>query len=293
MEFSNNRLTIAEAKKKDMVTALSQMGFEAVKITRNNYWYHSPLRDEKSPSFKVNRRLNRWYDHGLGKGGNLVDFAVLLWSCSVSEALQKLAGNFSFQQHPAKPFKIVSGQQAQIKILSTTALASPTLLGYLHQRRISSEIAFQFCCELRYELSGKRWFGIGFKNECGGYEIRSAFHKLSSSPKGITSIKNGSDTVAVFEGFFDFLAFMVAAGKNDLKEYDFIILNSLAFLDGTRGILESYSNVLLTWGNSYRDKSSLYDGYDDLNDWLVKVGQPAATTLTDLPLFKEKPPNLQ
>ncbi len=309
MEFRENRLTIVEAKEKDMVSVLSEMGFEAIKVSRTDYWYHSPLRNEKTPSFKINRRINRWYDHGLGKGGNLIDFAVLLWSCNVSEALQKLSGKFSLQQHQAKPFKVVPERTAQLKILSTYSLSSAALLNYLQQRKVPSEIARQFCCQVRYELGGKTWFGIGFKNDLGGYEIRSAFHKLSSSPKGIMSIKNGSDTVAIFEGFFDFLSFMVIAGPKNFQEYDFIILNSLAFLEGTRDVLESYSNILLfldndtagrattklalNWGNSYHDKSSIYEGYEDLNDWLVKGRHDTAATSADLLAMREKPPNLQ
>jgi len=31
------------------------------------YWYLSPLREEKEASFKVNRKKNVWYDHGIGK----------------------------------------------------------------------------------------------------------------------------------------------------------------------------------------------------------------------------------
>lgn len=308
MEFRKNRLTISEAKEKDMVTVLLQMGFEAVKVSRNDHWYRSPLRNESSPSFKVNRRLNRWYDHGLGKGGNLVDFAVLLWSCNLSEALKKLSVIFSLQQHPLRPFKIVSKQEAQIQILSASTLSSKALLNYFHQRGIASAIAHQFYCQLRYELNGKTGFGIGFKNDFGGYEIRNAFHKLSSSPKGITSFKNGSDSVAIFEGFFDFLSFMVVAGENIFKDYDFIILNSLAFLEGTRHILDSYSNVLLfldndiagkaatklalTWSDFYRDKSSLYEGYTDVNDWLVNSGLHTKIPLADILPIKEKPPNL-
>jgi len=308
MEFRKQRLTVTLAKEKDMVAVLSRMGIEAVKISGNDYWYHSPLRDENTPSFKVNHRINRWYDHGLGKGGNLVDFAVLFWECDVSEALQRLAGNFSLQQHPSHSFKIVPEQEAQIKILNVATLSSPVLLNYIQQRGITSEIATRFCCELRYGLSGKTWFGIGFKNDLGGYEIRNAFHKLSSSPKGITTIKNGSNSIAVFEGFFDFLSFMAIAGPKSPEDCDFIILNSLAFLKGSRTILDSYSNVLLfldndtagksatelalTWGNAYQDKSMFYQGYEDMNDWLVNAGQLTDTLLTDILSVKEKPPNL-
>jgi DNA primase len=70
--------------------------YEPIKIRNVDYWYLSPLRDEKTASFKVNRRLNKWYDHGLGKGGNIIDFAILYQDCTVGEFLQKFSDDFLF-----------------------------------------------------------------------------------------------------------------------------------------------------------------------------------------------------
>ena len=57
-------------------------GYEPHKIKGHNYWYLSPLREEKEASFKVNNHLNIWYDHGLGKGGRLVDLAIEMFQCT-------------------------------------------------------------------------------------------------------------------------------------------------------------------------------------------------------------------
>lgn len=73
-----------------MVQYLSELGYEPIKIRGFNYWYLSPLRDEKTPSFKVNRKLNRWYDFGYAKGGNIIDFGILYFNCSVSDFLRQL-----------------------------------------------------------------------------------------------------------------------------------------------------------------------------------------------------------
>ncbi|MBE8712674.1 CHC2 zinc finger domain-containing protein [Sphingobacterium hungaricum] len=105
MGFRKLRLSIEEAKEMDMVNYLSSLGHEPLKIRNNDHWYLSPLREEKTPSFKINRKLNRWYDHGLGKGGNLVDFGIEYHRCTVGELLDSLSGNFSLQQpiiHHAK-----------------------------------------------------------------------------------------------------------------------------------------------------------------------------------------------
>ncbi|KHD90122.1 hypothetical protein AH06_01830, partial [candidate division TM6 bacterium Zodletone_IIa] len=85
------RLSFAEARKIDLVQYLSDLGFEPAKIRSNDYWYLSPLRQEKTPSFKVNRKLNVWFDHGIQKGGNLVNFGMFFHTCSATEFLQKLS----------------------------------------------------------------------------------------------------------------------------------------------------------------------------------------------------------
>ncbi|HRP37960.1 MAG TPA: CHC2 zinc finger domain-containing protein [Candidatus Dojkabacteria bacterium] len=182
MEFSEQqRLSIAKAKAMDMVDYLSRLGYKPSKIRNDDYWYLSPLRDEKTPSFKVNRKLNRWYDHGLGKGGNLIDFAILHQNCTIGEFLQKLNGDFSFHQpvfHQSEQLKT----KKILNILQDYSIGSFALLRYLEQRRIPIDIADQFCREVRYELNNKIYYGIGFKNDSGGYEIRNPYFKADSSP---------------------------------------------------------------------------------------------------------------
>ena len=77
MNFSGQGLSIEEARRADIVNYLARIGHNPSKIKGSDYWYLFPLRNEKTPSFKVNRKLNRWYDHGLGKSGNIIDFAIL------------------------------------------------------------------------------------------------------------------------------------------------------------------------------------------------------------------------
>jgi DNA primase len=98
MEFRKQGLSLSAVKEMDMVVYLSRLGYEPLKIRNDDFWYLSPLREEKTPSFKINRRLNRWYDHGLGKGGNLIDFGIEYHHCSVGKLLDKLNGNFSLQK---------------------------------------------------------------------------------------------------------------------------------------------------------------------------------------------------
>ena len=90
-------MNCAEANQLDMVEWLSKQGHQPQKIRGTDHWYLSPFREEKEASFKVNKIRNVWYDHGLGKGGKLVDFVMEFFGCNTSEALQKIV---SF--HPQK-----------------------------------------------------------------------------------------------------------------------------------------------------------------------------------------------
>jgi DNA primase len=282
------RLSIQKAKAMDMVDYLSRLGYKPAKVKSDDYWYLSPLRDEKTPSFKVNRKLNRWYDHGLGKGGNLIDFAILHQNCTIGEFLQKLNGDFSFHQpifHQPNELKT----EKKLNVLQEFSISSFALLRYLEQRRIPIDIADQFCREIRYELNDKIYYGIGFKNDSGGYEIRNPYFKTSSSPKDITTIKNKAKEAVVFEGFFDFLSFIAIHKNQPATESNFVILNSVSFFEKARPFMEqheiirlyldrdttgqNYSHYALSLRNKYKYESKLYEHHKDFNDWMMNIGK--------------------
>ena len=289
MDFRKQKLSIAEAKEMDMVQYLSLLGYEPSKIRNNDYWYRSPLREEKTPSFKVNRKLNRWYDHGLGKGGNIIDFGIDYYGCSVGEFLNKLNGGFSFQEPLKNIPKIKNEPEHQLKILKDVELSSYALIHYLEQRKIPVEIATQYCREVHYEVNGKNYYGIGFKNDSGGFEIRNPYFKASSSPKDITTIKSGSKEVAVFEGFTDFLSLRALHKNLPENSQDFVVLNSVSFFERARPFMEKHQAIqlyldrdatgqnltqrALSMSTKYIDKSSLYKNHKDLNDWLIHIGK--------------------
>lgn len=284
MKAEQSISSFKEAKQIDLVEYLSTLGFKPVKIRGNDYWYLSPLRDEKTPSFKVDRKINCWYDHGLGKGGNGIDFGMLYFNCTAVEFIKKLNSNFSLHQ-PNKVSQFKETPAAKIIVLGDFLLSSPHLLNYLAKRKIPYSIADKYCREVRYQMNEKVYYGIGFKTDSGSFEIRNPFLKFASSPKSITSFKNGGNKVSVFEGFFDFLSYKVLEERNSLQKADYIVLNSLSFFEKSRAVLENYneiklyldndkagqncSRLALSLSDKYKDESSLYKNYKDLNDWLV------------------------
>jgi hypothetical protein len=285
MDFRKERLSTEEAKKIDMTCYLSSLGHKPVEIRNMDYWYRSPLREEHEPSFKVNQKLNLWFDHGLGKGGNLIDFGILYHGCTVSEFLQKFDTNFSFQQPTVLPSNKSIATENKIKIRGDFPLNSPSLLRYLQERKIPIEIAEQFCREVRYELNNKTYFGIGFKNDSGGFEIRNPYFKISSSPKDITTINNDAEEAVVFEGFIDFLSFKATTKNLPEKGQDFVVLNSVSFFERARSFMENHKHIrlyldrdlaginctqrALSMSSKYKDESILYKNHKDFNDWIM------------------------
>ena len=281
----------------DIVDYLLSLGHKPAKISGYDHWYFSPFRDEKTPSFKVNRKFNVWYDHGLQKGGRLVDFSVLFYNCTVNELLQRSLdqNNFSFhQQKPVDRAASISGagEKEKISILDTRSpISLSSLKEYLQFRKIPLVIANRFCKEIDFNLYNKKYTAIGFKNSAGGYELRSANFKGSSSPKEVTLFgKDLSKKILVFEGFMDFLSYkaihqpkLILLSK---QQPNFLILNSIGFLVKMKPMLEKYTSIhlyldrdkkgleltkeVMSISRKYRDESLGYKNHKDLNEYLMK-----------------------
>lgn len=287
MGSSNTNISCRQVNDHDIVTYLETQGYQPTKIVGQNYWYLSPLRIEHTASFKVDRSLNRWYDFGIGKGGGLVDFGILYFNCSVSSFLASFRGAILVphvaETFPAKP-------NTQIKVTATCRLHSFALIHYLEQRSIPFDLAAKYCQQVQFSLDGKQYFGIGFPNDKGGYEIRNPYFKSCSSPKAVTTFNNGYLTLSVFEGFIDFLSFFQLFAGTVAIETDYLILNSLSFFEQQMDFMRSYSKIFLYLDNDQAGKqrsawacksypafvsnNSIYQGYKDLNDLLTGTSLP-------------------
>lgn len=292
----------AEAKQIDLVNYLAALGHYPKKIRNSDYWFLSPLRDEKTPSFKVNQSINSWYDHGIGKGGNLVDFGILYFNCSVSNFLEHLSQyqntstSFFHQQVPthnlsasAPSFadeKKETVNESKIIILAVRPLAEISLLNYLEKRHIPLAVAEKFCKEIDFLLYGRTKTVIGFQNNAGGYELRSPDFKGSSSPKDVTFFEHNKEQVNVFEGFFNFLSHQAINKNNPEPPTNFLVLNSLSFFQNQRERMETHQQIhlfldrdsagikftqqALQWSKKYIDQSHTYKKYKDLNEFLIQ-----------------------
>ena len=280
-----------QANQIDLVDYLFSIGFSPSKISGENYWYLSPLHQERTASFKINKTKNIWYDHAIGNGGKLVDFVCLFSHCQIPSALQKLAEssvstNFSFHQQKTSN-SLSDIYDGSIRIISIKSpIFSPTLISYIKQRNITIDVANKFCKEILYKTGENTFRAIGFKNNSGGYELRTPKFKGATSPKYVTWIDNKANSISVFEGFFDFLSYESMEGARK-GHTNILVLNSLSFFTRSLLLMEKHERIHLYLDNDKAgkeyvtqamqrtkkviDESNLYKGHKDLNEWSVSL----------------------
>lgn len=256
-----------EANEIQIADFLFAQGIQPKRIQGKSYWYLSPIRTERTPSFKVDVSINRWYDYGIGVGGKLVDLGIRLFEISVSDFLEKLEGQtFNESFFPQQP-----KESKQPEIRKVKKLENKSLLQYLEERAISSlNVAAKFCDEVYYSIDTKNYFAIGFKNDLGGYEVRNRYFKGTLGSKGITTILGEDKTrFILFEGYFDFLT--AYSDDENLTKCSFIILNSVSQIKYAIAELQRYvpNDIVAYFDNDDAGKkcfSILRDSFPNAND---------------------------
>lgn len=286
-------MNIKQARQISLVDFLERLGFKG-KQQGKRYWVHSPFCDENTPSFKVNTNLNLWTDWSGGKkrSGDIIDFGKLYFrTTDTSLVLEKIAQVYSHELIIPKvkiPTKDeIKNEEPEIKIKQVIPIESYALFQYLEERKIPRIIADQYCKEVRYELYGREYYAIGFKNDSGGYALRNAHVKRATMPNNYTFINNGAKDVAVFEGFFDFLSYKTLYHKKAEPLRNYLCYNSAVFFENCVPILQAHERVLSYGQNDetgnnvtkeakeilkekFYDRRDFYKGYKDLNLFLVK-----------------------
>ncbi len=142
------------------------------------------------------------------------------------------------------------------EVLYTKPLRHLALLNYLqNERRIPVDVATTCCEQVYYRVGQKTYFGIGFKNRSGGYEIRSQNFKGCGTCKDITFIPHGLTDdgqlrhLCLFEGFIDFLSYITLQVNGDRSLlcaeglHDTIVLNSVVNIKKIVGLINRYTYI--------------------------------------------------
>ncbi|WP_051209818.1 toprim domain-containing protein [Gelidibacter mesophilus] len=275
-------MNFKEAKNIDIISYLKKLGLEPEKNYGKYSMFSSPFRNEKTASLKVDRVKNLWVDYGTNEGGSIIDLIMHLNNCSPKEALNILSINtFSFHRKEETP----KANKSTYSILKITDLKNRNLLAYLDERKINLDFARQFFHQIHYTFDNKKeYYGIGFRNDLEGFEIRNKFFKGCLGKKSITTFLNQSNTVSLFESGWDALAYLTL--KNKIPKEDFIILNSTALVKNTLALVQNYSKIKVLFDNDVSGKTALkyiedntknevidcsvhYSEHNDLNDYLI------------------------
>ena len=289
---------LSRIKRYPIVEYLERKGIKPVRSTPAYALYHSPLRAETHPSFKVDTEKNLWIDYAEGKGGSIIDLCMRLEGCTLLEAIRILGQNAPDITHvPRRESVQGSSKQESIRqavstsgvrrLIEVSDTLPPHLLKYLEEDRcINLEKAMPFLRCISYEVRGQHYQAIGFANQSGGYELRdNGIFKGTIAPKDITPIfADRAEPVCIFEGFMDFLSFF------SMKEeviHHCLVMNSVsnvakairylndrhlthirAFLDNDDAGKRA-TNDFIRAGFKVEDMSVHYRNFKDLNEYHV------------------------
>ena len=243
-------------------------------------FYFAFDREEKTPSLFVNFVKNIAFDFRTGKKYDVISLVQGIKQCSVSQALEYLSQfDFSFQQQICN----ITKNESKYEILSISEVKHNALIQYLKERRIENNI--HLLKEIHYKISNKKYFGISFKNDANGYEVRNKYSKICIGRKDITTIKNNSNCLRIFEGFMDYLSFKQMEKFLKKASSDYVILNSVTMIFKLEKIIKSYEKIELYFDNDeagnratnevkrlnhyVEDNRILYQNYKDLNDFIM------------------------
>ncbi len=283
--MKKEKLQCDTAREIPIVEFLKNNGFTPQKENHKEAWYLSPIRKENTPSFKVSKILNRWYDHGLGRGGNVIDLVVELnGNCNVQKALLILDKNtpsFSFLQQ--NTFAVLKPEDG-IRIEKVLSIRHPALLNYLLRRKVNPKEVGKFAKQVQYSFKNSTYFAIGLENISGGWELRNPYYKNAAAPKDYSYFSTSKQLLSVTEGMFDFFSLLTLYQELP-KKSDFLVLNSVSFVNRIKDILPNYSKVNLYLDNDLSgkkatkqlladfhnsvDMSAIYEFKKDLNEQLM------------------------
>ena len=289
---------LSRIKRYPIVEYLERKGIKPVRSTPVYALYHSPLRAETHPSFKVDTEKNLWIDYAEGRGGSIIDLCIRLEGCTLSEAICRLGQNAL--EHTAycscsskRETSISPNQRKDITASGTRRLTSisdtlpPHLQEYLKKERcIDLEKATPFLKCISYEVRERRYEAIGFANSSGGYELRdNHLFKGTIAPKDITPIfEDKAQPVCLFEGFMDFLSFLsmkeevtnqclvMNSVSNVVRSIHYLnkrnITSVRAFLDNDDAGRKAVQEFVNT-GFKVEDMAVYYRDFKDLNEFHV------------------------
>lgn len=302
------KITIDEAKAISIEHILNIWGYFAIKEleTQKTKVFKSPFRDEKTPSFHLVKNSNMFKDFGTDmKAGDPINLVCAYFGYTIPQALAYLTSitkkipimehkNFPFYEPNNQLIKETSRNHFKIKPLTDRNLQL-----YIQSRGIPIEIWKNqpYICQAEYIVQHngfkKLYKNVAWKTDKeDSYEIRSFNFKGTYGQKMITTIPGqpGMNDLNIFEGFFNYLAFLTYY-KTIKPKNKTIILNSTSNISLITSMLTNYNKINLFLDNDAAGQKAsekiiksvntnclvinqslvLHRDYNDFNDFILNI----------------------
>lgn len=298
------------------------------RVDHRGYMYYSPFRDEAQPSMRVTVNPSdgtwMWADYGgspeLGKkadGGGCLDMVRRLGNFANDEAavaeLKRIAASrgVSVIEEESRSARKAADKPAGIVVDDVSLrFTRRNLVRYADSERgIPEDVLSRYCRQVTYHArsnASRRFTVIGFPNNAGGYALRGTGAPQRSKRNSVSGISTfspdgtfrpegdvSSEKCVLFEGFFDFLSYMVWKGVKE-PGMDACVLNSTSNLLQAKSWIVSHGSVrcffdndeageqatrkVESWcrkaGLDFKDGRTAYKGYDDVNEaWTAELSR--------------------
>lgn len=204
-------------------------------------------RVERDPNLLVNFVHNSAIDFKSTNSFNVVSIVQTIKKCTESEALAYLEivhNNFlnsspkMLKDEVSKTFKIIDIKD------NLHPLNLQSIVG------LDVNINCDLFSEIWFEDGLKKYYGIAFKNDSGGYEIRSKYMNICLLKKDITTIKNGGKKLLVFQDYTELLTYKFLFETNESEPSDYLILNSNSMIKKIKNEMVNYNKIIVYFGNT-------------------------------------------
>lgn len=275
---------------------LHKEGFVPVRRSSSQISFKAPYRMDNDPSLVVNDRKGVWYDHGEGSGGTIIELAMKVYNTKDlklvvnrlnqlynSVPLEKIPNRFQFEdQEEMKPHEIRLIKPLGNNFAIRTYLESR---GVYDEAIKSKQVVEVYYDHINHKGNRRRYFGAGWKNNAGGYDIRSKYGKICIDHKDLLLVEGDSGRTNVFEGMMNFLSGL--KGKSVSMKDTNIVLNSLSLsmraIDKIKNSATSELNMFLDNGiggdkftklfkehfPALKDRRDIYNGFGDYNEKIM------------------------
>lgn len=242
--------------KYDVLTSFCIYSMYIKNISRSGGKYLSPFRDEVMPSFSLDGLSGRWYDFGLGIGGDVVSFIQAIHKCSFTQACGIIDRDLDGYDKQEKVYKCGSMDTSNIRSKRTYKLTQKVLEGYLNNLLKGGATVddlvnrgISLGTVIKYKLGvslykGKNWLLIPYDYNSSSI---CSYKRIYHSDKGKEVITSGKGVIYPLDILYDNDDIVLCEG-----ELDALALNShsIPAVTGTVGC----GTFKKEWVSLFKDK---------------------------------------